>query len=61
MYIFAPMKTLEIKAKKVAGAKKHLYRWLKIVLLVYCLVGIAIFYAQDFLILHPTVQNKDYV
>ena len=55
------MERLEIKAKKVAGAKKHLYRWLKIVLLVYCLVGIAIFYAQDFLILHPTVQNKDYV
>ncbi|MCY7422886.1 MAG: alpha/beta hydrolase [Chitinophagaceae bacterium] len=55
------MQALEIKAKKRVVAKKHLYRWLKIILLVYCLVGIAIYYAQDFLILQPTTHTKDYV
>lgn len=55
------MNALETKAIKVTPAKKHLYRWLKIVLLVYCLVGIIIFYAQDLLILQPSVQSKDYV
>jgi pimeloyl-ACP methyl ester carboxylesterase len=33
--------------------KKLLFRWLKIIILVYCLVGIAIYYGQDKILFHP--------
>lgn len=58
---FCRMEVLEGKTETRAFAKKHLFRWLKILLLIYCFIGLAIYYAQDFLIFHPTVQNKDYV
>ena len=35
-------------------------RWLKIFIIIYCLIGIAIYYAQDYLILLPTPLPRDY-
>lgn len=55
------MEVLEGKTATRAFAKKHLFRWLKILLVVYCFIGLIIYYAQDLFILHPTVQNKEYV
>ncbi len=34
-------------------SKKNLFRWLKIILMIYGLAGIALFYLQDRLFLHP--------
>lgn len=39
--------------------KKILFRWVKIILLLYCIIGIAWYYGQDRLILHPTVLAGD--
>ncbi len=33
--------------------KKIVFRWTKLILLVYCVIGIAWYYGQDWLILHP--------
>jgi alpha-beta hydrolase superfamily lysophospholipase len=33
--------------------KKILFRWLKVFILVYCLIGIAIYYLQDKVLFHP--------
>ncbi|HEV9035317.1 MAG TPA: alpha/beta fold hydrolase [Puia sp.] len=33
--------------------RKLFFRWLKVVVLVYCLIGIGIYYAQDRLVMHP--------
>jgi uncharacterized protein len=33
--------------------KKILFRWLKVFILIYCLIGIAIYYGQDKLLFHP--------
>lgn len=33
--------------------KKIIFRWLKIFILVYCLIGIAIYYLQDKILFHP--------
>lgn len=40
-------------------SKKVLFRWVKVVLLVYCLIGIGWYYAQDRLVLHPVVLPRD--
>jgi pimeloyl-ACP methyl ester carboxylesterase len=39
--------------------KKILYRWIKVVVLVYCSVGIAIYYGQDRLIFHPVKAERN--
>ncbi len=33
--------------------KKKIYRWLKVIIIVYCLIGIALFYLQDKLVFRP--------
>jgi alpha-beta hydrolase superfamily lysophospholipase len=33
--------------------KKIIFRWLKVVVLIYCLIGIAIYYLQDKVLFHP--------
>jgi len=33
--------------------KKILFRWIKVIVLVYCLIGIAIYYGQNKLLFHP--------
>ena len=41
--------------------KRRLFNWLKIFLLVYAIIGIAIYYVQDYVILHPVKLQKDHV
>lgn len=39
-------------------SKKHLIRWAKILVLLYCIVGIAWYYGQEKLLFHPVAVNK---
>ena len=39
---------------------KKLLRWVKAVVLLYCAVGIALFYLQDYFLFHSTVLLRDY-
>lgn len=34
--------------------KKIIFRWVKLIVLVYCIIGIAFFYLQDYILFHPT-------
>ena len=45
------------KKKSVAG--KIIFRWIKIIVLVYCVIGIALYYLQDFILFHPTPMEKN--
>ena len=36
--------------------KKIVFRWVKLILLVYCVIGIAWYYGQDSLVLHPVAM-----
>jgi len=38
--------------------KKKIFRWSKVLVLVYCLAGIAIFYGQDRLLFHPQAVGR---
>jgi pimeloyl-ACP methyl ester carboxylesterase len=40
--------------------KKILFRWLKLFILVYCLIGIVIYYSQDRILFHPQPLAADY-
>src|SRR4051794_7409704 len=44
------------------STRKKLFRWLKVVVIVYCCIGIAIYYLQDAFLLHPikVPQNEQY-
>ena len=35
-------------------------RWLKVFILVYCILGIALYYLQNFFLFHPVVLARDY-
>ena len=39
--------------------KKIVFRWVKLFLLVYCVVGIAWYYGQDRLLLHPVTMDRN--
>ncbi|HEV2479387.1 MAG TPA: alpha/beta fold hydrolase [Puia sp.] len=39
--------------------RKIIFRWTKLVILVYCSIGIAVYYLQDRFILHPTKLEAD--
>ena len=39
--------------------RKVVYRWVKVFLLVYCVVGIAFFYSQDALLFHPAKADPN--
>lgn len=39
--------------------KKLFFRWGKVVLLVYCLIGIGVYYGQERLVLHPVPLARD--
>lgn len=41
--------------------KKKIYRWVKIIIVVYCLTGTALYYLQDTLLLHPKQLSADTV
>jgi pimeloyl-ACP methyl ester carboxylesterase len=40
--------------------KKQIYTWIKIVIILYCLVGIGLYYLQEKLIFHPEVLAENY-
>ena len=40
--------------------RKKIFRWLKIVVLLYCLIGIALFYLQERFLFHPEKLPSDY-
>lgn len=40
--------------------KKKIFFWLKIAIIIYCLIGIGLYYFQDKLIFHPEVLAKDH-
>lgn len=39
--------------------KKKLFRWIKIIIICYCLIGCAIYYLQDTILFRPTVVQAD--
>jgi uncharacterized protein len=41
--------------------RKRIYRWLKVIVLLYCLVGIALFYLQEKFLFHPEKFSNAYV
>jgi len=41
--------------------RKKIYRWLKIIVLLYCLLGIALFYLQERFLFHPEKFSNAYV
>ena len=41
------------------GIGRILFRWIKIIVLLYCSIGIALFYLQDYFIFHPTVVDRN--
>ncbi len=40
--------------------KKHIYRWIKIIIILYSAIGIALFYLQDRFLFHPKKLAADY-
>jgi alpha-beta hydrolase superfamily lysophospholipase len=40
--------------------KKKIFRWTKIIVLLYCIIGIALYYLQDYFLFHPTVLDRNY-
>jgi uncharacterized protein len=40
--------------------KKIIFKWLRLLVLIYALLGIIVYYLQDYLILHPKVLPSDY-
>ena len=41
--------------------RNTLYRWLKIIVLLYCLIGITLFYLQERFLFHPEKLSNAYV
>ena len=39
--------------------RKKIFRWIKVIVVVYCVVGIALYYLQDKILFHPEVVSKD--
>ncbi len=39
--------------------KKHLYRWLKLGIIIYCIIGSVLYYLQERLLFHPEVVATD--
>ncbi|GGB05684.1 alpha/beta fold hydrolase [Puia dinghuensis] len=38
--------------------KKKLFRWVKVAILVYCTIGIALYYSQEWLLFHPKPMER---
>jgi uncharacterized protein len=38
--------------------KKIFFRWFKLAIIIYCAVGIALYYLQEFILFHPTPFNR---
>jgi alpha-beta hydrolase superfamily lysophospholipase len=42
-----------------ASKPKILFRWLKVIIIVYCGIGIALFYLQDYFLFHPVPVQRN--
>lgn len=51
--------TAETNQPKKTG-KKKLFRWIKAVIIIYCSIGIALYYLQEKFLFHPEPLAKDY-
>jgi len=40
--------------------RKRVFKWVKVILIIYCLVGIALYYLQDMILFHPVALNRDH-
>ena len=40
--------------------KKKIFKWVKITVLLYCSIGIALYYLQEYFLVHPTTLAPDY-
>jgi hypothetical protein len=40
--------------------RKKILRWTKVIVFLYCIVGIALYYLQDYFLFHPTVLPRNY-
>jgi uncharacterized protein len=47
--------------KPKVSLKQKIFRWGKIIIILYCAIGIALFYLQEFFLFHPEKLTKDYV
>ena len=45
--------------KGEGGIGRILFRWIKIIVLLYCSIGIALFYLQDYFLFHPAVVARN--
>jgi uncharacterized protein len=43
-----------------SNKKKILFRWIKVLVLLYCTIGIALFYLQEYFLFHPKVLPRDH-
>ncbi|HLK28009.1 MAG TPA: alpha/beta fold hydrolase [Puia sp.] len=39
--------------------KKRIFRWIKIIVLAYCIIGIAFYYLQDYILFHPEPMSRN--
>lgn len=40
--------------------RKKIFRWLKVIIIVYCIIGIALYYLQEKFLFHPVALDKNY-
>ncbi|MGG9970342.1 alpha/beta hydrolase [Ferruginibacter sp. SUN002] len=40
--------------------KAKIFRWLKVLTIIYCVIGIALYYLQENFLFHPTVLDRNY-
>jgi alpha-beta hydrolase superfamily lysophospholipase len=40
--------------------RRRIFRWIKVIVLLYCLIGIALYYLQDYILFHPEPLSKKY-
>ena len=50
----------ERKQRKPRSKKQIIFRWVKIIVLLYCVIGIALFYLQEKFLFHPTELSRDH-
>ena len=39
--------------------KKIIFRWIKVIILIYCVAGIVLYYLQDYILFHPASMKKN--
>jgi pimeloyl-ACP methyl ester carboxylesterase len=38
--------------------RKQIFRWLKVLILIYCIIGIAFYYGQEYILFHPVTVTR---